>query len=40
MVKLRSLAGFEIGISFDRAENACGERGIYAFEELQEHQTD
>jgi hypothetical protein len=33
-IELRSSLGFELGISFDGAEKACGERGIDAFEEL------
>ena len=39
-VKLRSLAGFKLGISLDGAKKARRKRRIYALEELQEHETD
>ena len=39
-IELRSPLGFEPCICFDGAEKACGERGIDAFEELQEDEAD
>ena len=39
-IELRSPLGFEPGICFDRAEQACGEWGVDAFEELQEDEAD
>ena len=34
-IELRLPLGFELRICFDGAEQACGERGVDAFEELQ-----
>ena len=39
-IELRSPLGFEPGICFDGAEQACSEWGIDAFEELQEDEAD
>ena len=39
-VELGSPLGVEPGICFDGAEKTCRERGIDAFEELQEHEGD
>ena len=39
-IELRSPLGFEPCICLDGAEKACGERGIDAFEELQEDEAD
>ena len=38
-IELRSPLGFEPFISFEGAEEACRERSIDPFEELQEHQA-
>jgi hypothetical protein len=39
-IELRSPLGFEPGICFDGAEQACSEWGIDVFEELQEDEAD
>ena len=39
-VELRPSLGFEPDVGFDWAEKAGGERGIYAFEELQKDEAD
>ena len=39
-IELRSPLGFEPFISFEGAEEACRERSIDPFEELQEHEAD
>ena len=39
-IEFGSPLGFEPDICFDGAEKACGERGVDAFEELQEDEAD
>ena len=39
-VELRSVLAVEAGVGLDRREEAGSQRGVDAFEEFQEHETD